>query len=117
VDAKATNRPSEVIDDSPLVPSAGVTPSNEEISWVAPTQPEEVSLTQVLRRNTSDDPSGFGAEVPRLEAEDVNDTNSPSFATDGFALAAFAGVVPSAVEASTVVAVHPVVAPLHVSLT
>lgn len=111
VESKATKRPSFEIDGSALAPSAGVTPSGVEIKFVPVTQVlllVPIVVTQVERSKISSAPPGLGAVAPRLLAEEANATKSPSLAIAGFELAAFPGVVPSAVETRYVVGVHPV---------
>ena len=73
VEAKATKRPSVVIDDSPLAPSAAVVPSGVEIKFVKVAQPP-TPVTQVPRSNTSGAPFGLTAVWPRFVALDVKET-------------------------------------------
>jgi hypothetical protein len=111
VDEKATKRPSLEIVGSMLAPSAGVTPSGVETRFVAGTQVlplVPIVVTQVDRSKISLAPPGLGAVAPRLLAEEANATKSPVLPMAGFELAAFPGVVPSAVETRYVVGTHPV---------
>jgi hypothetical protein len=116
-EAKATKRPSAVIEELELAPLAGVTPSGVEMRFVTPVQTE--ALKAQVREKISCSPLGFGAFVPRLFAEEVNDMLVAKFPTEGFALALLAGVVPSDVEIKNVVGTHVVLAgaPSQVSRT
>jgi hypothetical protein len=107
------NWPVLEIDDSELDPSAGVTPSGVDTRVVLAVQ--ELSR-QVLRWKISCAPFGFGAVAPRFDAIDVNETNKPLSATEGFELRPLPGVIPSGVDIRKVVGVHVCdVRPLHVS--
>lgn len=112
VDANATNRPVGEMADCTFVPLAGVAPSGVETSDVCPAQ--VLALKVHPRTKTSDRPPGLGAVASRFLAVEVKETNSPLVAIEGFALAPFAGVIPSEVEIRNVVGAQAPVVPVVV---
>jgi hypothetical protein len=105
-DRKLTVCPSPLIDGARLLPSADGerVPAGWLATMVAVVQ-LVVMFRHVFRTNTFSIP--FAVLAPRFEAAEANATNCPVVLNDGRSASAFAGVLPSRVEAKMVEGVQP----------